>query len=203
MVSGSKNRKMKSIYLTFFFMLLSCCNGSRNASTTPKKYQYEIDKMAEVNYQKDTSSIRAVLRKMINEQIKPFDRETYNKGTDSFIDTLVYSPDLSSMIVFIIVKNSTMKLLQRENDSKFYYDAFYLFCSRDSANDALNVYDYTGYRLNFFYNYSEIRETLRDYCFTRMMRIEGSEQYYNINDIRFWNSKYFERVLRNSRPISL
>jgi hypothetical protein len=192
---------MKIVFLLLPFLVLSCCNGSRSVTTTPKEYQYR-SQIAKGKYQSDTAIIRSILIKMIDNEIKPFDRKTYDKETDLFIDSMVYSPDQLRMIVFVVAKNSTMKLLRRENDLMFYYDALYLFCSRESMNAPIKVYDYSGYHLDFFYNYSEISEALREYCFNRLMRNEGAEQYYNVNDIRFWSSKYFERVLNNSTPTS-
>ena len=188
---------MKSIFLLLPFLVLSCYNRDTSVSTTPKEYQYR-SQIAKGKYQRDTAIIRSILIKMIDNQIKPLDKKTYDQGTDLFIDSIVYSPDQLRMIVFVISKNSTKKLLRIENDSMFYYDAFYLSCTRESANAPIKVYDYSGYHLIFFYNYSVISKALREYCFNRLMRNEGTEQYYNVNDIRFWSSKYFERMLNNS-----
>lgn len=193
---------MKTVLILLPLLSLFCCSRGTTTST-PKKYQYKIHEATTEEYQEDTTSIRSVLIKMLEKQVNPFDLKTYDTETDLYIDSLVYSPDQLRMIVLIIAKNSATKLLRRENESLFYYDAFYLFCSRESANDPIKVYDYSGYRLSNFYNYVEISEALQEYCFRRLLRREGTEQHYNIDDVRFWSSKDFEWVLNNATATSL
>jgi len=196
------NLIIKNILIVLVILTLTSCKDSKRLSGTPTKYKYRINGITKAKYTSDTTAIRGVLAKMLDNQVKPLDLKAYDKETHLFIDSLVYSPNQLRMIVFVIVRNSSTKLLRQENDSTFYYDAYYLFCSRESLIKPIQVYDYSGYRLSFFYDYTEIREALREYCFSRMMRKERDEQYYNIDDKRFWSSKYFERVLSNSTPTS-
>lgn len=193
---------MKSAIMLFLLLVLFCCNGGRDGSTTPKEYQYKAHEVSKARYQTDTTDLRSVLTKMIDKRTRPFDLRAYDNGTNFFIDSLVYGPDQTRMIVFVVAKNSTTKLLKRENNATYYYDAFYLFSSRESVDSSIRVYDYSGYRLNFFYSYSEIREALREYCFRRLMRSDGNDIHYNIDDIRFWSSNDFEWVLNNSAATS-
>ena len=190
------------LLLVSSFSMLYTCRDPRNANATPQSYKYRIRSTALARYSDDTTAVRPILFKMLVNQTKPFNLKTYDEGTDLFIDSLIYSPDQYRMIVLVVAKNSSMKLSLRENGSPYFFDAYYLFCSRQSLKEPIKVYDYDGYGLSTFYDYTEIREALREYCFSRMMRKERDEQYYNIDDKRFWSSKYFERVLSNSTPTS-
>jgi hypothetical protein len=196
------NSSMKNAFILLLLFTSYCCKDYRNIGSTPSKYKYKVNKTAKASYSIDTTAIRPILTKMLDKQIKPLDLKPYDKGTDLFIDSLVYSPDQLRMIVFVIVKNSTMKLLRRENDSTYYYDAYYLFCSRESLSMPMKVFNYSGYRLSRFYDHSEIRDALREYCFNRLLKLDGTEQHYNIDDVRFWRSKDFEWVLKNSTATS-
>ena len=73
-----------------------------------------------------------------------------------------------------------MKLLRRENESAYYYDAYYLFCSRESLSKSIKVYDYSSYRLSFFYDHPEISKALREYCFNRLLKLDGTERHGTI-----------------------
>jgi len=106
------------------------------------------------------------------------------------------------MIALVVARNASTKLSWRENDEPFFFDAYYLFCSRQSLEESVKVYDYDRYGLSTFYDYDEIREALREHCFSRLFSVEGTEHHYNIDDKRFWSSKDFEWVLTYSTGIS-
>lgn len=194
---------MKNIFKLLLLLALCGCEGCGNKSTTPAAHKYKLHQDAKSKYAVDTTAIRTILTKMLNEKVKPFNLKMYDEQTDLFIDSLVYSPDQLRMIVFVISKNSTLKMLHRENDSGYYYDAYYLYCSRDSLKEPIKVYDRAGYGLVNFYDYEEIRGALRDYCFNRLLKLDGAIQHYNIDDKRFWSSKDFEWVVNNSIATSL
>jgi hypothetical protein len=103
------------------------------------------------------------------------------------------------MIVLFIVKNNTDKLLVKENEAKYYYDAYYLFCSREDLNAPVKIYGRSGFRLVNFYNYNEVKNAVRDYCFLQLLSENNTKEiHYNIDDLRFWNSTDFEWVLKNA-----
>ena len=195
-------KKIIILVVVLSFAILYGCKDYRGTHTTQLKYKYKIPATAFARYSDDTTAIRTILQKMLIKKTEPFDLKLYDSQTNLVIDSLIYGPDQLRMIVFVIARNSSTKLSSRENDSPFFYYAYYLFGSRQSMKDPINVFDYSGYRLGNFYDRAEISEALRDYCFNRMQRVESTEQYYNVDDKRFWNSNYFERVLRNSTATS-
>lgn len=202
---GKAIKLRRVIFKLFFFLALCGCGseGGGKKNSTPPGYKYKLEQYAGLTYTNDTTVIRAILTKMRNEKIKPFNLKMYDEQTDLFIDSVVYSPDQLRMILFVITRNSTSKMLRRENESSYYYDAYYLYCSRDSLKEPIKVYDYAGYRLSFFYHYPEISGTLRDYCFNQLLELDGTEQHYNIDDKRFWSSKDFEWLINNSKTTKL
>jgi hypothetical protein len=189
---------MKNVFIFSLLLALCGCKGCRSAGSTPQAYKYKISETARATYSSDTTAVTSILKKMLNDRTKPFNLKMYDKETDFFIDSLVYSPDQLRMIVFVIARNATSKMLHRENDSAYFYDAYYLYCARDSMKDPIKIYDRAGYGLVNFYDFTEIREALKEYCFNRLLKVDDTEQHYNIDDIRFWTSKDFEWVVNNS-----
>jgi hypothetical protein len=174
-----------------------------DAPGTPAAYKYKLSVGASIKYGDDVASIRLILQKMLDAGVNPYDKKIYDNDTELFVDTLLYSPDQCRMVVFVVDKNSSNKLSSRESDAPFFYNAHYLFCSRRSELDSIRVYDYTNFRLANFYDFLDIRDALRSYCFTQLTGIDGAEKFYNVDDIRFWNSEIFERVLKHSGSIVL
>lgn len=141
---------------------------------------------------------------MIAEEINPFDLKQYDMNTVIFVDTLIYSPDQTKLVAFIVDKNSTEKLVKKENSERYYYNATYLFCQKDKHTGKIGVFDYCHFGLANFYSYKEIKEALYNYCFYRLSEESTQEDiHYNVDDVRFWKSKEFERVIRNSKETLL
>ena len=185
--AGKKiNIESMKISLVFVVLLMGCTNDFRTTNPTPVRYTYRI-KQDSNGYSNDTSIVRLVLKKMLHDKVRPFHWKGYYGSQRLIIDSLVYSPDKMRMIVLVIVERS-----------KFSHDAYYLFCSRVAPAEPIKIYDYFGFSLGDFKNELDIREALREYCFTRMLKLDGNEAHYNLDDVRFWTSKEFEWVLKNS-----
>ncbi len=193
---------MKSAPTIIVLVSLLSCQGNTNQSSTPSEYTYTINTAAQASYSSDTTAIRPILAKMLEKKIGPFRLEEYDSQTGFYIDSLITSPDQLRSVIFVITRNSTSKLLLRENALDYYFNAFYLYSSKEAIDSPQIIYDYSGYRLNGFYDRHEIREALREYCFNRLFRLDGEEQIYNINDKRFWNSKSWEWVLKYAAATS-
>lgn len=191
--------RIKVILFSLLLIFNFSCKDYKQIDETPLKYKYKVDGITFQTYSRDTAMVHATLVKMLHEHTNPFDQQAYDDDTDLFVDSLVYGPDRLRMIVLVIVKNETVKLLKRENDSTFYYDAYYLFCERKSPQNSIHVYDYSGDRLSRFYDYEKISAALREYCFTRLRNDEGDEPHFNVDDKRFWDSQTFKWVLENSK----
>jgi hypothetical protein len=178
-------------------MFFSCGNDSYNG--TPAKFKSFV-KINNAVYVADKNQTYSIIKKMINAKINPFDIEEYDDNTNVFIDTLIYSPDQKMLIAFIITKNSIEKLLRKENNEKYYYNANYLFCLKNNIEGKIGVFDYAGFNLVNFYSYNEIKEALHDYCFYRLFGESTRKNiHYNLDDVRFWKSKDFEMIIKNSK----
>jgi hypothetical protein len=172
---------------------MSCNN---QPSTTSLKYK-TIVKLDKRQYTKDSIEIYAVLKKMLSAHLNPFiPVKEFDSGTKILVDSIIYSPDKLRIIVFVITKNTVDKLLIKENDSLFFYNANYLYCSRTNKNSPIKIYDYAGFKLVNYYNLKDIKERLRDYCFHENQ--DEIEENYNLDDVRFWKSKGFDWVIKNS-----
>jgi hypothetical protein len=182
--------------------VVSSCKRDVEVNSTPALFKYDGDSVSASMYSGDTAIIHDILKQMLSTKIGPFELDIYDSRTNVVIDSLIYSPDQARMIVLLIVKNRTSKLLTRDNDSDYYYDAYYLYCSKDAQDGRVTVYDYSGYRLNFFYDREDIVDALHDYCFNRLAGQDGAEYHYNIDDIRFWSSDDFEWVINNARGVA-
>jgi hypothetical protein len=189
--------KHSIFFIAVFCIIISC---TTNYPPTPPQYKTNA-KVSSLVYKKDTTEIRKVINTMLIKHRNPFKSvDLFNSKTVIYIDSLIYGSDKLRMILFVISKNSTDKLLRKENLKKYFYNANYLFCTRESLNSPLKVYDYRGFNLVFFYSYSEIKEALNDYCFYRLSAESTKDDvHYNIDDIRFWRSDEFKLVEQYSR----
>ncbi len=186
-----------SIICIFTVLIISCNNQK---SGTPKKYK-SIVNVSQQGYFKDSIEIGDVLKKMLTSHLHPFRPEKeFDATTQIFIDSIIYSPDKSKLIVFVIKKNSTNKLLKKENNELYYYNGNFLFCSRDDIDSKIKIYDYAGFNLVNYYVKNDLKERLKEYCFLDRGQEKGK---YNIDDIRFWNSDDFNWVINNSQATKL
>lgn len=189
--------KQYLVIMVLAVILQSCV---RKQSGTPKEFKSNTTVNKGI-YQSDTSSIKEVLSKMLKENTHPFvPSKQFDKNTSLYIDTLIYSPNKLKMIVFVISKNSTDKLLVKDGGKDLFFNANYLFCLRDSINSAIKVYDYSGFNLVYYDDYNGIKDALRDYCFYRIAAENNEEEKkYNLDDLRFWKSDDFNQVIKYSK----
>ena len=181
--------KQYLVIMVLAVILQSCV---RKQSGTPKEFKSNTTVNRGI-YQSDTSTIKAVLSKMLKENTHPFvPSKQFDKNTSLYIDTLIYSPDKLKMIVFVISKNSTGKLLAKDGGKDFFFNANYLFCLRDSINSTIKIYDDSGFNLVYYDDYNGIKDALHDYCFYRIAaENNGKGKKYNLDDLRFWKSDDF------------
>ncbi|MBW4888470.1 hypothetical protein KXQ82_02035 [Mucilaginibacter sp. HMF5004] len=185
-----------------FFIISICFAVSCNSQPSTLSMQYKnVVNVSKKNYSKDSLQIDGVLRMMLNKHLHPFKPdEQFDLNTRILIDSIIYSKDILHMIVFVITKNNTNKLLKKENSEMYFYNGNYLFCSRENKNSPIKVYDYTGFNLVYYYNYKDLKKRLREYCFIDMGKEKGK---YNIDDIRFWKSDDFKWVINNSEATQI
>ena len=177
-------------------LILSCKSES---STTPLKY-LNTSKVKKAIYSIDSLEISKILKKMIAERQQPFDSEKiFDSKTKVYVDSIIYSPDKLLMIAFVITQNTTNKLMKKENNEPYFYNANYLLCSKSNENTPIKVYDFADFYLVVYYNYKDIKERLKEHCFSDLQK----ENKYNLNDIRFWKSNDCQWILNNAKGIEL
>lgn len=186
---------MKKGFLSIIFLIgILSCNGRSSSTTASYKNKSVID----INlYRDDSVKVHHILEKMLTEHLHPFTPVSqFDIDTKLYIDSIIYSPDKLRMIVFLITRNSTDKLLKKENGEQYFYNANYLFASRE---DGITIYDYVGFNLVYYYNYDSIKQRLHEYCFSDLAR----DHKFNIDDVRFWNSDEFKWVMNNAKGTHL
>jgi hypothetical protein len=187
---------MKNVLLVSLLSLLftnMTCN--RQNSTTPREYR-NTNRVNHNLYLKDSVEAFSVLKLMLKKNLHPFRPEKqFDSNTSIFLDSIIYSPDKLKMVVFVITKNSTNKLSEKEGKEPYFYNANYLFCSRETKDSSIKIYDYAAFNLVYYYSYNEIKKRLNEYCFLDLG--QQKENKYNLDDLRFWQSDDFKWVSKN------
>jgi hypothetical protein len=155
-------------------------------SDTPKEY-LSLKKNDKLHYKNDSIIITQKLKKFLKNHEQSFYAKTYNEGTDLIIDSILYSPDGSKIVVLVITKSLTSRELVSDDTHPYYYDGYCYFGFR--KND---IFDLQWYENSYtsFNDFVELSETLRDYYFRKFASKNkiASAPSYNLNDVRFWNS---------------
>lgn len=196
-------KKIKILtFLLSTVILFSTCQNIYNS--TPKEYK-NITTVSSTMYQSDTSEIRKILERMLNEHLHPFrPKEHFDSASKIHLDTLIYSPDKLRMIVFVITENNTNKLESKTNNAKMFFNGNYLFCLRESLSSRISVYDYSSSNFVHYYQYNDLKTRLYNYCFRELSyQTFNGEKQYNIDDLRFWNSDVFKWVVVNSKATTI
>ncbi|MBB2147397.1 hypothetical protein [Pedobacter gandavensis] len=194
-------KKITNITLILSVFLYLSCSTDNVSKPTPTKYKVRV-KVTKTVYSRDSIQVYRALKQMLNMHLNPFSSKMiYDQQSQLNIDSLIYGPNKLRMVVLVIVRNNTNKLLVKENKEKYYYNGFYLFCSRDNFQAPIKVYERSCFGLMNFYSYGEIKQVLHDYCFLRLFGESSlNDIHYNVDDLRFWNSVDFEWILKNSKP---
>ena len=188
---------MKYGFLPIIFLctVISCHEGSSVTAVNYKNRQ-TIDPNL---YRKDSIEIHRVLKKMLSQHVHPFvPAKLFDTTTRIYVDSIIYSPNRLKMIAFVITRNSTTKLLKKENNEPYFYNANYLYCSRQNKEMPIKIYDYVGFNLVYYYSYESVKQRLQEYCFSDL----ANENKFNVDDLRFWYSEDFHWVMNNSLSVS-
>ncbi|HEY3389376.1 MAG TPA: hypothetical protein VGK38_07390 [Prolixibacteraceae bacterium] len=171
------------------------CRGSR----TPKEFLYESN-ISRNNYQTDKLYFDSLFLKMVSQNIRPFHQtHIYDKNSIIDIDTVLYSPDLDKMVVFVIVKNNLNKFDSYKTDtSKYWYEGFFFFGIRNYKQGII-----VNKNSNFSFESDTkdgIKESFYSYAFERKSTSHpfNGQQQYNMNDIRLWSSKQMEFEMKDT-----
>jgi hypothetical protein len=182
---------MMSIYRTSIWILIlflvACEQGVK---PTPRKYRY-LSMVSPREYAADSSTLLGLVDKMLKLNLRPFTPASYyTSETRIWVDSVLYGPDKRRLVVLVIdrVPNSHKSTLD--------YNGYFLFCDRATVSSPIRVYEYSDFILGNYDTYSEIKEALWVLCFKRLATSRSPA--YNMDDVRFWNSNKFNRVLNGS-----
>lgn len=173
--------KIKVCFIIFFIsVLILGCDSNR--------YSNNI-KISSALYSKDSVIIMTKIRDEIVKKEGGFYAPKYSSETFVHIDTIIYSPDSSRLISFIV--NNAFFENKETLEGKAYLGI--------RNNDTLNVVFY-GYNLNGFSpsDSEKIKKYQYQYFFNDFSKIEEEGYEYNVNDIRFWtNFKFWDKIEKN------
>jgi hypothetical protein len=184
------------VFLSVIFIYFKYVYGwleYKGNAETPKMY-LNYSTPTKENYKKDSVGILKILKNKMEKHEGFFYSKEYFAKTKIIIDTIVYSPEFNKFAILVITKNPTyrQRLPQKHN---WYYDATaYLGCRH---NDTICLY-WSGPT----YTNSEKKEVqsgyIRNHCFNDFSRggVLG-EIAYNINDVRLWDCKFWEKIYTN------
>ncbi|WP_214229240.1 hypothetical protein [Pedobacter sp. B4-66] len=158
---------------------------------TPKEYLTNVI-VKKKSYMLDSLEILRRLKPLLIKHEDFFSNSAYSDSTHLIIDSILYSPDLSKLAVFLITKNSTRRLLMPDKTYDWYYDATcYLGIKK---NDTISL-SWIGPSFTNSYHIKELSNIIRDNYFNRMPSSSVSNvPRYNLNDRRFWNSSVWNEV---------
>ena len=77
-------------------------------SVTPKEY-LSLTKIDKLHYKNDSIMITQKLKMFLKNHEQSFYAKTYHEGTDLIVDSILYSPDRSKIVVLVITKTLTSR----------------------------------------------------------------------------------------------
>jgi hypothetical protein len=182
--------------ILFFVLSITFIVSCYSKTSTPNQYKYG-SYISKADYTLDSTRIMKKLIYMLGKNISPFSStKQFDSSTSIFLDSIIYNPDKSKMIIFIISKNNNSKLDQPVNyKTKFHYNANYLYCIR-SVND-IKISNYSSFNLSHWETYEDVKARLKEECFENRTQegIQNKEPIYNIDDKRFWQSKDYNDII--------
>jgi len=165
----------------------------RKNTDTPREFLNHTV-VSKKDYFKDSVEIWDKLRSSLLSREDFFSNRAYFDSTEVIIDSIVYSPDLKKIAAIVIVKNPTYRQLMPDKKYDWYYDATcYLGIKQ---NDTITI-SWLGPVYTNSYNKQNISNDIREACFRTFVTKDsvGPNAYkYNLNDIRFWDSKIWKEI---------
>lgn len=177
------------IYFTTIFGWMTLIENK----DTPAKFSSHVKAKKEV-YSGDSVKVLKQLQNLLDTHRQSFYSNEYYRATQLSIDTLLYSPDFSKVVVFVIAKNPTSRQLAPDERYEWYYVGYCYLCvvKRDSIdlsyiNPSVKSYFKNKVAKELRANYFRLFATVKD--------INGHYKYgYNLNDIRFWNCPIWKEI---------
>lgn len=167
------------VYCAIFFagIFMFGCNGRKYSNST---------RVSKTLYTKDSVAILSKIKDEIEKRSGGFYAPKYSSETFICVDTIMYSPDSSKFMVFIL--NNAYIGNKETLEGKTYVGV--------RNKDTLNIVFY-GYNLNGFLptDAEEIKKHQHNYFFNDFSKIDEEGYEYNVNDIRFWkNNNFWDKI---------
>jgi hypothetical protein len=199
-------KKLKFIYfLIIISILLDSC--SHYMEFTPEEYKYKQGGNSREVITKDSLMLLQNFNVMLSKSIPPFNPSSAFSKSNTFIqiDSVIYNPDKTGMVVFIITQTKRNSI-GKDSTNKVVYDANYLYVKKDTVYPYMKLYDYSSINFINFSTYAEVKKALMEYCFGRRATehpYDTGEPRYNIDDTRFWNGQQFRKIYSDTSFIKL
>ena len=167
----------------------------RENTDTPDEF-LNVAMTTKENYSKDSLIISDKLKHLLSrhESEDFFYSKEYFEGTSIIIDTIIYSPELTKLGIFVITKNPTSRQLLPSKDKDYYYNATAYLCVRQQ--DTLTL-TWLKSSLTNSTDKSELSKDVREAYFRTFVSKDTTEKYaykYNLDDIRFWTSSVWRKI---------
>ena len=146
-------------------------------------------------YKKDSVQIVKQLEVFLKGHKNFFFSKEYYDSTQLLIDSIIYSPELNKLAIFVITKNPIYRQLVPAKEYKWYYNANCYLGIRQ--NDTI-ILSSIGPRFRNSVDKDKLIKMMRNTYFSKYAGIKnsnGSYKYkFNLGDIRFWDSPIWQEI---------
>ena len=192
---------MQIRYIVLILLSFAAGCAKPQAPKTPEEYKYQII-ISENDYRLDNEYLRSTITTLVEKKAGPFYPDSYDDKTDIFIDSILYSPDQSRIVFFVIAKNSNANLLKTNDPEGEHFDAMCFLGTKESTNRDWIVRWFRIMNFHTYTTYSDVSAKIRFRYFRNLVEIkneEGESRYkYNIDDIRFWEGPVWDKETINN-----
>ena len=101
-----RKRTLKIVVAVFIVMILSC-NGQNWGVDVPKAYLNHVV-VSKVKYSRDSAEILTQLKNQIKTHVDFFESKEFFADTQILVDSIIYNPDSSKILIFLIVRESNL-----------------------------------------------------------------------------------------------
>lgn len=185
--------KFSIIVQIILLFTLNSCEGYRMKKYTPNEYLNHTVAKRE-DYSRDSIEILKQLKSLLLNHKGFFGNTSYDHSTQLIIDSIIYSPDLNRLAVFIITKNPTSRQSIPDKKNYWYYDATCYLGVKE--NDTISL-SWEGPNFSNSTNQQKLSGIIRKSYFTEFADNDTSQtstSKYNLNDTRFWNSFIWKKT---------
>lgn len=161
--------------------------GSCRETNTPDEFLNSNQVISEI-IEKDKNNLARQFMEILESENSWFPLSPYVDYKDIIIDTIFYSQN--GKMVFIAIAKRENKLAYSQpkkfkNMIEYYGSAF---IAHKYDRDSIKVINDLPYHVSQARHYKEAAQLMRNIYFNELLT-DKHKTYYNINDIRFWDSE--------------